>query len=267
MVQYLAIGIRHSAFGIRHSAIKILAILLLSVVAVLAPVSPADAQVSLALSTDAPDLNSLAIGQTFTVDVQLSGIAAGQTLDSLLGSVLFESDFLSIPTVSAGPIVPNPSDFFATDFAGQADGAFLTFGTNSADHITTDGTFFSFVVTPIALGSGTFSFDSFGLDATAFNPANPASPLPLSVDSSAPLAFAVTVVPEPATLDAGRASNNRPRHTPALEQGGLQSRKTTETVLENEKKRKEPQRNHGNDVVFSSCRGFVVVQFLVFSGE
>jgi len=85
----------------------------------LAPVSPADAQVSLALSTDAPDLNTLAVGQTFTVDVQLSGIAAGQQLDSLLGSVLFESNFLSIPTVSAGPIVPNPSDFFAADFAGQ----------------------------------------------------------------------------------------------------------------------------------------------------
>jgi len=30
--------------------------------------------------------------------------------------------------------------------------------------------------------------------------------------------------------------------------------------------KKEPQRNHGNDVDFSSLRGSVVVQILVFSG-
>lgn len=64
------------------------------------------------LSTTAPDLNNLAVGQKITLDVNLSGISSpADNLDFLAATVKFDGGLLGTPTITPGPIVPDLTGF------------------------------------------------------------------------------------------------------------------------------------------------------------
>jgi hypothetical protein len=142
----------------------------------------------------------VSIGQPITVNVELAGLETGQALDSLAATVVFDGSLLGTPTITAGPIVPNPLDnpldLLINADTGLADVAFLTFGTDAADHITSNGVFFSLVATAAAPGSASIAFDFSG--ATLFNAANPDDPTILPIEPGQPISF--TVLPEPRTI-------------------------------------------------------------------
>jgi hypothetical protein len=162
-------------------------------------VRPALAAPTLSFSTTA-NPSSIGLGQAFTIDVELTGLEAGQELDSLVATVAFDGNRLGVPAVTAGPILPNPLgdplDLLVTESIGFADVAFLTFGLGAADHVTSNGIFFEFEVTPIQLGAGTINFDVVG--ATLFNATNPNDPTLLAIETGPPLSLAV--IPEPSSL-------------------------------------------------------------------
>lgn len=161
-----------------------------------ATVSHADVQIS--LTAPGVDLDHLQVGVPATILVQLSGLEAGQELDTLAATVLYDGTLLGIPSISSGPIVPNPlnspRDFLPDEESGMADATFMTFGIESSNHITLEGTFFSFDVTTLVTGSGSLVFDF--ADAMEFNPADPYNPIPLVLQKGPALNF--IVIPEPA---------------------------------------------------------------------
>jgi hypothetical protein len=155
----------------------------------------AEAGPMLALSSDAPDLNHLAVGQSFNVQVSLSGLNPGDTLDFLAATVLFEATVLGTPTLAIGPIVPDPTGFAPSALPGLADASYDDLFAASGSPITANGLFYSFGVTVQSAGQGTISFDfvdSSGSDASG-------APLPV-VNAGGPLTFATaTAVPEPSS--------------------------------------------------------------------
>jgi len=142
-------------------------------------------------------MGHLAVGQTATIAVRLSGLEPGDELDTLAATVGFSGSLLGEPSIMAGPIVPDPLDdpldFLTAEKPGYAEATFLTFGQESVDRIRDNGLFFSFDVTALAPGQGEFSFEF--VDATAPNPDDRFDPLPVTVQTGGPLS--VTVVPEP----------------------------------------------------------------------
>jgi hypothetical protein len=90
-------------------------------------------------------------------------------------------------------VVPNPLhnalDFVSQTDIGLADAAFATLGTQSANHISSPGVFYSFQVTPLAPGNGMIGL-SF-VDASQFNTIDPNQPLLIGAVASAPLSFTV----------------------------------------------------------------------------
>jgi hypothetical protein len=173
--------------------------LLFMAVAALGLFRPSLANPILSLSSFA-NLDAIGVGQALTIDVELTGLEVSQELDSLAATVVFNEVLLGTPSIAAGPIVPNPLDdpldLLTTEAAGLADAAFLTFGLDGVDHITANGVFFSFAVTPVAIGSGNIAFDFIG--ATLFNAADPNDPTVLTVETGTPLSF--VVIPEPSSL-------------------------------------------------------------------
>lgn len=171
-----------------------------------AAVSQADIQISLAAAPGV-DLGHLPLGVPTTINVQMSGLETGQELSDLAATVLYDGALLGVSTISAGPIVPNPldhpDDFLIDELSGQADALFMTFGIESSDQIVSEGTFFSFEVTPLATGSGSLSFDV--VYAMQFNSSDPGNPTSLNPVAGASLGFTVVEVPEPtsATLLGG----------------------------------------------------------------
>lgn len=168
-------------------------------VMVLGFVHPSLATPILSLST-AANLSTVRVGQPFTIDVELSGLEAGQELDSLVATLAFDGNVLGTPLVTAGPIVPDPLnvplDLLVTADVGLVDVAFLTFGLDAAHRVTNGGIFFTFEVMPIDLGVGTIDFAFVG--ATLFNAADPTDPTLLVVETGAPLSF--VVIPEPSSV-------------------------------------------------------------------
>ena len=74
------------------------------------------------LSTTAPDLNNLTVGQKVTFDVNLSGIgSAADNLDFLAATVKFDGSLLGTSTITPGGIVPDLTGFQSTAKAGLAD--------------------------------------------------------------------------------------------------------------------------------------------------
>ena len=122
------------------------------------------------------------LGQPYGVNVELSGLEPNQQLDSLLATISFESEVFGTSSVSVGAIVPvpldDPLDLLVTEGVGLADVAFLTFGIETVDHITSNGTLFSMEVTPVAFGTSSFVVDFVG--ATLFNSADPSDPIEVS---------------------------------------------------------------------------------------
>ncbi len=153
----------------------------------------------ISLSAPGVVLEYLPLATTVTIYVQLSGLEVGQELDTLAATVLYDGALLGTPSISSGPIVPNPLDdpldFLAFGRSGLADATFLTFGTEWYDRIVSEGTFFTFDVTALALGSGSLYFDFVA--ATEFNPDFPLDPITLNPVVGPALNFTVVEVPEP----------------------------------------------------------------------
>ena len=157
-------------------------------------VSVAGAMPIVALDAGATDVDRLLVGQTVEIAVNLDELPEGTQLDSLATSVKFDGELLGVPSIQAGEILPDPlnepGDFLVSEDVGLADAAFLTFGTETSNHIASNGTFFTFRVTPVQLGSGTVAFEFAG--ATQFDPDGP---LVIELATGPDLTF--TVVPEP----------------------------------------------------------------------
>ena len=172
---------------------------LVCAVALLWPL-PTRADIALSIEPAGADLGHLAIGQTATIEVRLSGLAPGGELDTVAATLTYDASRLGEPRIVPGPIVPDPLDdpldFLTAEKAGYVEGTFLTFGKTSADRIRANGLFFSFDVTALAPGQGAFRFDF--VDATAPNPDDPFDPLPVTVQTNGPVSF--TVVPEPSSV-------------------------------------------------------------------
>src|SRR5262245_23740573 len=81
----------------------------------------AQADPFLSLSADAPDLNSLTLGQSFNVRVSLGGLNTGDSLDYLAATVTFDGNVLGTPTITVGPIVPDSTGFVSSALSGLAD--------------------------------------------------------------------------------------------------------------------------------------------------
>jgi len=138
------------------------------------------------------DLTNLLVDQTVTIQVSLTGLESAQELESLSGTVEFAEAVFGLPsTPVAGDIITDAADFTPFADPGLADGLFFT--TEAANRITSDGVFYSFDLTVVGAGSGTFSFQSGSLSAEIAGQQDPL--FPTAGDS---LAYTV-VIPEPAS--------------------------------------------------------------------
>ncbi len=167
----------------------------------------------LTLSLSSPsNLLDLTVGDPVRVEVSLSGLdeAAGDQLVSLTGgTTVVPSAIMGTPTaIDPGAIVPNLADFAALVGLGQADAFFVTLSASSSassgDHITTNGTFFTFDMIARHPGTGVISLDPLALQAEQFDP-DPNAVLPIlrDVEAGTDLPFRVSVIPEPLTAALG----------------------------------------------------------------
>lgn len=158
------------------------------------------ADLILGLSSTAPDLNNIHVGDTVTIAVALSelgGAGNPSALSNLSVDVAFDGTLLGTPTAfTAGAIVPDSTSpsFTTGGSSGTASAIYdnVISGTNPPA-ITSNGTFFTFSVVAAAPGSGSFTF----------------SPAPGAIDDSnnaaaingRALAFRVTsnAIPEPSS--------------------------------------------------------------------
>ncbi len=135
-------------------------------------------------------LTTLHVGDTFTVNVILSGLGMAETLNLLSATAQYTGTALSAPTaVTVGPIVPGGSgnpDVSTLSGPNFAETDFQTFSALPASQIFVNGNFFSFKMTAAALGTGSISL-SF-LDALDGASASPGSP---GITAGPALAFAV----------------------------------------------------------------------------
>ncbi len=167
---------------------------------------PLHAELLVELNSSPADLSQLSIAESITVDVTLSGLAPGDRLELLAATIDFEGELLGTPTITPGPILPdpldNPLDFLPFESFGTADGIFLTLGTDQSDFIAGNGLFFSFMVTSQQAGAGTLDI-SF-VSALQYNPSDPLDPIVPLISAGAPLTF--QVVPEPTGMMLGLTS-------------------------------------------------------------
>jgi hypothetical protein len=120
--------------------------------------APSHADVALSIEPAGADLSHLEVGETATVDVRLSELADDAELDTLAATVVYDKTLLSEPTMTAGPIVPDPLDdpldYLTAERPGYAEATFLTFGDESVDRIDENGLFFAFEFTAQTPGEG-----------------------------------------------------------------------------------------------------------------
>ncbi|WP_165228128.1 PEP-CTERM sorting domain-containing protein [Aquisphaera insulae] len=160
-------------------------------------VSTVKAELTLSLAAESADLDHLAVGQAVRFDVILSGLAPGDALAYLAGTVTFPGGLLGTPTdVAAGAIVPDPTGFVGAGFDGAADAFYdAVFFSTTNTPITSNGVFYSFEVVVLQVGSGVLSFDVSSLAAAD------GSNDPVSLAAGPDLPFTVVrAVPEPASL-------------------------------------------------------------------
>ncbi len=129
----------------------------------------------LSLSTS-DDLSNLAVGQTATIDVILSGLSLDVNdpdaypagLTSLGATVEWEGSLLGIPSISyqtsPNGVIPAHADLDPLDPAvlaledpGLADFIYDSLYTVNGDFITSNGIFYSFDVTAQSAGAGSFA--------------------------------------------------------------------------------------------------------------
>ena len=170
----------------------------------LGPSNLAALQLSLSPSLAVPI--EIHVGETLKLDVDLSGVSAGQELSVLAATVSLDGEILSQPVISPGDILPrplhNPLDFVSSSDVGLADATFLSFGLDEVHHISTDGTFYSFDVTATAEGLSNIAIDF--LHAAMFDERNPNEPMLVEITPSEPVQIQVL----PPQLQAGDADQD-----------------------------------------------------------
>lgn len=153
----------------------------------------AHADVSFSLSSSA-NLTQLKVGDTITVEVNLSDIESGPDLVFVGTTVDFDGALFEPTAIHAGPIVPNGDSALSSILGlGSVDAYFETFSDQTSDHLVSSGIFYSFDLVAIAPGDGLLDL-SFWLTA-AYDPESPAGSL---IDSSAEAGLPFFIgVPEP----------------------------------------------------------------------
>ncbi|WP_182866131.1 hypothetical protein [Stieleria mannarensis] len=154
--------------------------------------------ITLSLDAGGTDLSTLKVGDTVSINVNLSGLMTGQSLSALGGTVEMTPE-LSVDTFSLAPGIlfasgPDPFELFLDTPGGNVDAEFFqVFG----DPIATDGQFFTFDITAVSTGSGQITFEDFSPFAsdTNFNFVDVATN---TLDYT--VSQAGNVVPEPASL-------------------------------------------------------------------
>ncbi len=150
---------------------KIIAGVLGAFAALFGPPAAWAGPISLSLSS-ASDVNQLAVGQTVTFDVVLSGIDPSDPstfLSFLAANVKEDTALLSAPiAVTPGTAVPEPLNFDGEPLPdGSADAFYDSgFSTPASSPIAGNGIFFSFTVTAQSVGTGTISFTPDSVAAT-----------------------------------------------------------------------------------------------------
>jgi hypothetical protein len=139
-----------------------------AVVLLAAPVNPAGAGFMLALSSP-DDLANLVVGQKITLEVTLSGIAAGGPLDELGTDIHFPSSSFGVSNIIPEAIVPDSTGFSSGSGTDSATGIYDDLFANTGSPITSDGLFFSLTATALLAGSGSFSL----ANPSAFQGVNP----------------------------------------------------------------------------------------------
>lgn len=120
----------------------------------------------LSLSSTAPDLSALQVGQSVTFQVSLGGVTAGDRVEYLAAKVEFDPAFFATPSITAGAIVPDTAGFVGSPFGDAADGNYDSLFTGLP--ITDNGLFFSFESMVKKSGSGSLRFgfvDAQGTDS------------------------------------------------------------------------------------------------------
>lgn len=150
-------------------------------------------QANLVLTPTVANLHQLEVDSPVVFLVELTGLPAGSGLDALFATVEYDGNLLGIATLTPGGTLPNPLhdplDFATNTQPGMVDGAFTTFGTTEPAHISNLGVFYSFTITPIAVGSGSIGL-SF-TDASQFNASNPGEPILIGATANDALTFTV----------------------------------------------------------------------------
>jgi hypothetical protein len=165
---------------------------------------PCQAGIIETLSSNAPDLQHLDVGQTVTITTSLSGLNPGDTLDFLGVDVRFDSSLFGTPS-SVSPvltptgIVPDVSGFASGGSPGVATGLYDDLFAITGLPILTNGSFFTFRLTAWASGSGVIALNptpnSVGIDSAGATLPN----VTASSDLSYTIELGPAAVPEPAT--------------------------------------------------------------------
>jgi hypothetical protein len=146
----------------------------------------------LSLSTTAPDLDNLAVGERISIGVNLSGIGGpADALDFLAATVKFDGNVLGSPTVTPGGIVPDLTGFQMTQRSGLADANYDSLFATTGRKIASNGVFFSFDVVTQRGGAGQFTFDF----VNAMKGTNT-----VSIQGGPALSFRANAIPEPSSL-------------------------------------------------------------------
>jgi hypothetical protein len=158
--------------------------------------------------TSPDDLDNLAVGQEFQIDVTLSGLRTIPEFEFIIvlnSKVLFDAallDPVSGPTASLGggsvfQVAPSQIANFNSASSlgdGAATGNFNDAGSSA---INSEGLFYSFRLRAEAAGSGTIDFDAASTQFASFYTNFGLAPIGIS----APLSYTIrsAVVPEPST--------------------------------------------------------------------
>ncbi|HEX8204351.1 MAG TPA: PEP-CTERM sorting domain-containing protein [Isosphaeraceae bacterium] len=149
----------------------------------------------IALLTSPDNLSNLAPGQTVTVNVELAGLEAGETLDSLGATIVYPASQFGEPTaLTAGSIVPEASGFLGAGGPGLADAVYDALFATNRTPISSNGVFFTFDVIAQAAGAG-----QFVIDVATAQQGEDAVP----IASGPGLGFQVQAIPEPSALLLG----------------------------------------------------------------
>jgi len=134
--------------------------------------------------------HNLFLDQLFTIEVRITGLSPTQELDFLGITAVTDAFRMATPTaLSRGTIIPTPTaaptDFLSARTPGQADASFYCSGTLPQHRIRTNGTFFTFDLTPRHAGSVLIEI-AFA-QALIHNNADPDNPTEITLTQAQPL--------------------------------------------------------------------------------